>query len=183
MLSTSVYDAPFWTSSGNMDNMILRTELGSLGGGGRRGVLQLKRCWEVGLWLAPSRIVLWLHTYERTYAFLDYFPLWRAIHEGSPKQGQENFDMEWTNMNRTKERSTKHRNNTGAAQQVPFLLNDDVVTGMTHSGISTYTCPGISHILLYRCVRQAVTNLWRSCFAGISDVCIVFLSHAFMFMF
>ena len=62
-------------------------------------------------------------------------------------------------MNRTKDRSTKHRNSTGAAQQVPFLLNDDDVTGMTHTfRYFTYTCPRISHTLLYRCVRQAVTN-------------------------
>jgi hypothetical protein len=33
MLPTSVYDAPFWTYSGNTWNMILRTELGSMGGG------------------------------------------------------------------------------------------------------------------------------------------------------
>jgi len=58
-------------------------------------------------------------------------------------------------MNRTKDRSTKHRNNTGAAQQVPFLLND-VVSGVTHthSGIShTPTLPFHTNFIIAVCVR------------------------------
>jgi hypothetical protein len=50
MLPTSVYDAPFWTYSGNTGNMILRTGRGRIGGGGAPGCITVEkilRSWAV----------------------------------------------------------------------------------------------------------------------------------------
>jgi hypothetical protein len=96
--------------------MILRTEPGSMGAGAVVG--------------AVSNCVVTVHTYERTYSFVEWWCSYR---------------------------------------------ND------THIRVYHIDLPSLLHNLLYRCVRQAVNKSLTQLLSMNTDVCSVFLSHAFIF--
>jgi hypothetical protein len=133
---------------------------GGGGGGGGQAVLQLKRYWEVGPWLVPSQTVgdfipVNVHTLFSTTSIT---PHPRRIPQAEKRISTGN-KRTWTELT-TGARSTETilmLHNRYPSFWIMMMLPE----WHTHWGTR------VSHILPYRGVRHAVTNLWRSWYAGI----------------